>query len=132
MASDMRQLRGQAACVGVATFGCGECPGWNSMEMMGKAALLALDDAGVKIGEVDGIWAATAVHSMPAMSLAEHLGVVPKYSSGSNIGGSSRRKLSRAPPPQRSISSPSSRRTGLAARPPSSASSRSHNNSEYR
>ncbi|MEM9139785.1 MAG: thiolase, partial [Pseudomonadota bacterium] len=89
MASDMRHLRGQSAAVGVATFGTGECPGWNSMEMMGKACLLALDDAGLSLGDVDGVWAVTAVHSMPAMSLAEHLGVQPRYSSGSNIGGSS-------------------------------------------
>ncbi|MEM7059893.1 MAG: acetyl-CoA acetyltransferase [Pseudomonadota bacterium] len=89
MASDMRHLRGQSACVGVATFGTGECPGWSSLEMMGKATLMALDDAGLKIGDIDGVWAATAVHAMPSMSLAEHLGIVPKYSSGSNTGGSS-------------------------------------------
>lgn len=89
MASDMRNLRGQAACVGLATFGTGACPGFNATEMMGKACLAALDDAGLKIADVDGVWAATAVHAMPAMSLAEHLGVMPTYSSGSNIGGSS-------------------------------------------
>ena len=89
MASDMRHLRGQAACVGLATFGTGECQGWNPLEMMGKATLAALDDAGLKIADVDGVWAATAVHAMPGMSLAEHLGITPTYSSGSNIGGSS-------------------------------------------
>ena len=89
MASDMKDLRGKTACVGAATHGCGEAPGWNSMELMGRAALMALDDAGLSVSDVDGVWAATAVHAMPGMSLAEHLGVHPKYSSGSNIGGSS-------------------------------------------
>ena len=56
---------------------------------MGVAVLKALDDAGLKLSDVDGIWAATAVHSMAAMSLAEYLGIQPKFSSGSNIGGSS-------------------------------------------
>lgn len=87
--SDLQHLRAKTACVGAATHGCGEAPGWNSTELMGKAVLAALDDAGIALGEVDGIWAATAVHAMPGMSLAEHLGIVPKYSSGSNIGGSS-------------------------------------------
>ncbi|MEM1160356.1 MAG: acetyl-CoA acetyltransferase [Pseudomonadota bacterium] len=89
MASDMRQLRGRTVCVGAATHGQGESHGWNSMELMGMACLKGLDDAGLKISDVDGVWAATAVHAMGSMSLAEHLGIVPKYSSGSNIGGSS-------------------------------------------
>jgi len=89
MASDMKHLRGKTACVGTATWGTGEAPGWSATELMGKAAMAALDDAGIGLAEVDGVWAATAVHAMPAMTLAEHLGIVPKYSSGSNIGGSS-------------------------------------------
>jgi acetyl-CoA acetyltransferase len=87
--TDLAHLRGKAACVGIATHGTGESPGWNSTELMGVAVLKALDDAGLKLAEVDGIWAATAVHSMAAMSLAEYLGIHPKFSSGSNIGGSS-------------------------------------------
>ena len=89
MATDMAQLRGKTACIGAATWGCGEQPGWSSLEIMGQNARLALADAGLQISDVDGVWAATAVHAMPSMSLAEHLGIVPKYSSGSNIGGSS-------------------------------------------
>ena len=87
--TDLSHLRGKAACVGIATHGTGEAPGWNSTELMGVAVLKALDDAGLKLADVDGIWAATAVHSMAAMSLAEYLGIHPKFSSGSNIGGSS-------------------------------------------
>ncbi len=87
--TDLSHLRGKAACVGIATHGTGESPGWNSTELMGVAVLKALDDAGLTLDQVDGIWAATAVHSMAAMSLAEYLGIQPKFSSGSNIGGSS-------------------------------------------
>ncbi|MEM1297654.1 MAG: acetyl-CoA acetyltransferase [Pseudomonadota bacterium] len=87
--ADLSHLRGKAACIGAATHGCGEAPGWNSTELMGVAVIKAIEDAGLKLSDVDGIWAATAVHSMSAMSLAEHLGIHPKYSSGSNIGGSS-------------------------------------------
>ncbi len=87
--SDPKNLRGEAACIGAATAGCGEAPGRNSTELMAEAVLKALADANIPLHQVDGIFAATAVHSMAAMSLAEYLGVHPKYSSGSNIGGSS-------------------------------------------
>ncbi|MEM6440333.1 MAG: acetyl-CoA acetyltransferase [Pseudomonadota bacterium] len=82
-------LRGKTACVGLATFGTGDRPGWTPTEMMGEAVHLALADAGIELSEVDGVFAATAVHAMPQMTLAEHLGIRPKYSSGSNTGGSS-------------------------------------------
>lgn len=82
-------LRGKTACVGVATAGVGMAPGRNAMELMTEAVHGALGDAGIELSEVDGLFAATAFHSMAAMSLAEHLGIQPKFSDGSNIGGSS-------------------------------------------
>ncbi|MEM9147493.1 MAG: acetyl-CoA acetyltransferase [Pseudomonadota bacterium] len=82
-------LRGKAACVGLATAGVGEAPGRNAMELMVEAVHGALAEAEIPLGEVDGLFAATAFHSMAAMSLAEHLGIRPAFSDGSNIGGSS-------------------------------------------
>ncbi|MCL5775943.1 acetyl-CoA acetyltransferase [Limibaculum sp. FT325] len=82
-------LRGKAACVGLATAGCGEAPGRNAMELMAEAVVRALADAQIPLAKVDGLFAATAFHSMAAMSLAEHLGIRPAFSDGSNIGGSS-------------------------------------------
>ena len=82
-------LRAKAACVGLATAGCGEAPGWNSVELMAQAVLKALADAQIPLAHVDGLFAATAVHAMPQISLAEHLGIRPAFSDGSNIGGSS-------------------------------------------
>ena len=82
-------LRGKTACVGVATAGCGIAPGRNSTEIMAEAVHHALADAAIPLSEVDGLFAASAVHSMAAMSLAEHLGIRPAFSDGSNIGGSS-------------------------------------------
>lgn len=87
--ADMTKLRGKAACVGAATAGCGEAPGRNATELMAEAVCRALADADLPLSQVDGLFAATAVHSMAAMSLAGYLGIEPKYSSGSNIGGSS-------------------------------------------
>ena len=82
-------LRAKAACTGLATAGCGEAHGRNAMELMVEAVHGAVTDAGLTLSDVDGLFAATAFHSMAAMSLAEHLGIQPKFSDGSNIGGSS-------------------------------------------
>ncbi len=84
-----KSLRGAAACVGVGMAGCGEAPGRSAMELLAESVHIALAEAGLRVADVDGVFAATAVHSMPAMSVAEYLGIKPTFSSGSNIGGSS-------------------------------------------
>ena len=87
--NDINKLRGKTAVVGLAESGCGIANGRSAMEIMANSVPDALDDAGIKLSEVDGIFAATAFHSMAAMSLSEYLGVKPKFADGSQIGGSS-------------------------------------------
>lgn len=82
-------LRGRAAIAGIATAGTGEAPGRTSIEILGEAAIAALADAGLSLTEVDGVFAATGVHGLPALSVAEYLGLKPRYIEGTNIGGSS-------------------------------------------
>ena len=82
-------LRGRAAIVGVGEFGCGEAPGWSPLEILSKSVEAALDDAGLTLADVDGLFTASSYHFMPSLSVAEHLGIKPRYSDGSNIGGSS-------------------------------------------
>ena len=86
---DINNLRGKTAVVGLAESGCGMASGWSAMEIMANSVHDALDDAGIKLNEVDGVFAATAFHSMAAMSLSEYLGLKPKFADGSQIGGSS-------------------------------------------
>jgi len=82
-------LRGQAAIVGVATAGTGEAPGRTSIELLGEAAIAAVRDAGVALADADGVFAATGVHGVPALSVAEYLGLEPRYIEGTNVGGAS-------------------------------------------
>jgi acetyl-CoA acetyltransferase len=82
-------LRGRAAIAGIATAGMGEAPGRTSIELLGEAAIAAIADAGLKLGDIDGIFAATGVHGLPALSVAEYLGLKPRYIEGTNVGGSS-------------------------------------------
>lgn len=82
-------LRGQAAIVGIGAAGCGEAPGRTATELMAEAALLAIADAGLKLGDIDGLFAATSTHAFPTLSVAEYLGIKPRFQDGTNIGGSS-------------------------------------------
>ncbi len=82
-------LRGRSAITGIGQAGLGEAPGRNAMELLGEAALNALDDAGLALGDVDGLLASTMNHSMPAMSTAEYLGIRPRFAESTMFGGSS-------------------------------------------
>lgn len=82
-------LRGAAAVVGIGTAGCGEAPGRTATELMAEAALAAIADAGLTLADVDGVLAATSTHAFPTLSVAEYLGIRPRFQDGTNIGGSS-------------------------------------------
>ena len=82
-------VRGKAAIVGIGSAGVGEAPGRNATELMAEAALHAIADAGLVLSDVDGILAATSTHAFPTLSVAEYLGIKPRFQDGTNIGGSS-------------------------------------------
>lgn len=82
-------LRGSAAIVGIGTAGTGEAPGYSGIELLARASLAALGDAGLRLSDVDGVFAATSTHAFPSMSVAEYLGIRPTYFDGSNVGGAS-------------------------------------------
>ena len=89
MNATLKTLRGSAAIAGVATFGCGEAPGFTDMELLVRSARAAVADAGLKMGDIDGLCTASASATMWAMPVVEHLGINPRYIDGTMIGGSS-------------------------------------------
>jgi acetyl-CoA acetyltransferase len=83
-------LRGKAAVVGVAESDLGEVgPGFIPLDLIGQATLRALDDAGLDKSDVDGLFSASAYHHMPTLSGGEYLGIRPRYSDATSMGGSS-------------------------------------------
>ena len=82
-------MRGKSAIVGMATAGIGEAPGYSAMELLGQAAVAAVADSGLKLQDVDAVFAATSSHAFPTMSVVEYLGLKPKFFDGTNVGGSS-------------------------------------------
>jgi acetyl-CoA acetyltransferase len=82
--------RGNAAVVGVAESDLGVVgPYMTPVDLMAQATMRALDDCGLKLGDIDGVFAASAQVRFGPMMLAEYLGLNPRYLDGTQIGGSS-------------------------------------------
>ena len=82
-------LRGSTAVVGVGHSHLGAAPGFTAIEIMAGAVEAALADCGLGLGDIDGVFAGSAVHAMPAVSLSEYLGIHPRFVESTNLGGSS-------------------------------------------
>jgi len=83
------RTRGGVAVVGAAYAGVGSSPGWTSLELLGRATTLALQDAGLSLSDVDGLCAATFYHFFPTLTVGEYLGIHPTWSNSDTVGGSS-------------------------------------------
>lgn len=75
--------------VAVAESDLGITPEMNAADLMAQASIRALDEAGIHKSEVDGLFSSSSYYFMPTLTLGEYLGIVPKYTDGSSIGGSS-------------------------------------------
>jgi acetyl-CoA acetyltransferase len=81
-------LRGKTAVVGVYEHPTRYAPHMTQYQIMAESARGALDDAGLEIGEVDGLCTA-GVGQMGVVALANHLNLRPNYLDSTNLGGSS-------------------------------------------
>jgi acetyl-CoA acetyltransferase len=78
------------AIAGAAESDLGQvAPGLGPTDLMVQASLRALEDCGLALCDVDGLFAATAQLPMPALNLGEALGLRPRYTDGTQIGGAS-------------------------------------------
>ena len=82
-------LRGKSAIVGTGHAGFGEAHGLTAYEVMAQSALAALDDAGLKLSDVDGLFCTMMEDSMPGLMAAEYLGIEPRFLDSTMTGGSS-------------------------------------------
>ncbi len=81
--------RPQAAIVGVAESDLGRTPDKTVLQLQHQAARAALEDAGLGFGDVDALFCAGNWSWAPNLMLAEYVGIRPKYTDSTNIGGSS-------------------------------------------
>ena len=74
--------------VGLTSFGRHE--GSSTLDLMSKAAELAIADAGLKRAEIDGVlcgYTTIKPHIMLATVFAEHFGIKPSYAHAVQVGG---------------------------------------------
>ena len=74
--------------VGLTSFGRHE--GSSTLDLMSRAAELAIADAGLKRGEIDGVlcgYTTIKPHIMLATVFAEHFGIKPSYAHAVQVGG---------------------------------------------
>jgi acetyl-CoA acetyltransferase len=83
-------LSGKVAIAGVYEHPTRWAPERTEFQIMAEAARGALDDAGLTIDDVDGLFAASmSMGAMGTVALAEYLNLKPDYVDGTNVGGSS-------------------------------------------
>lgn len=79
----------KAAIVGVAESDLGRTPDKTVLQLQTQAARAALEDAGLRFSDVDALFCAGTWAWSPNLMLAEYLGIRPRYTDTTNIGGSS-------------------------------------------
>lgn len=77
-----------ASIVGVAESDLGKVPHKTALDLQAQAARRALNDAGLTLSDVDGVFAHTD-DKFSAVLLSEYLGISPRYIDSTNMGGMS-------------------------------------------
>jgi acetyl-CoA acetyltransferase len=82
--------RGKAAIVGAAESDLGAVgPGFTPLDLIGQATERVLTDAGLEKKDIDGLFSASVYYQMPTLAVGEYLGIRPRYSDATMMGGSS-------------------------------------------
>jgi acetyl-CoA acetyltransferase len=82
--------RGSVAVVGAAESDLGQmAPNTSPVDLMAQATMRALDDCGLKLSDIDGVFSAASQVRQGPMPLCEYLRITPRYFDGTQIGGSS-------------------------------------------
>lgn len=85
-------LKNKVAIVGVGESDIGRVPHMTGLGLNAQAAKRALDDAGMKLSDIDGLLTAysfTEPYFMLGSVLCEYLGLKPKYNASMVVGGAS-------------------------------------------
>ncbi len=85
-----RNLSGKIALAGVYEHPTRWAPDKTEWQIMAECARGALEDCGLELADVDGLFSAgISMGPMGVVGLAEYLNLKPNYIDGTNIGGSS-------------------------------------------
>lgn len=82
-------IRGAAAIVGAAQLDTFKTSGRSPVGLTSLAVKRALDDAGLALSDVDGLFTASSYYAFPTLTLAENLGIHPRHVDSTALGGCS-------------------------------------------
>jgi acetyl-CoA acetyltransferase len=82
-------LRGSVAIVGVGNTKRWNGQGRTAFDQLQEAALIALEDCGLRTKDVDGLFTAMSISGLPVLNVAERLGIRPLHADGTMVGGAS-------------------------------------------
>lgn len=80
--------RAKTAIVGAATFGIGEAPGFDAIDIAVHASIKALKSAGLKPADADALFICLPNDFLSGLTFAQHLGIHPKITDNNRTGGS--------------------------------------------
>jgi acetyl-CoA acetyltransferase len=80
--------RGRTAIIGAATAGLGKAPDFEASDLAALASVAALEQAGLKLADVDGLFFCHGTDTLGGLSFAQYLGIHPKIVDNSRSGGS--------------------------------------------
>lgn len=81
---------GRAVVAGAAESDLGAVgDAWSAIDLMAQGVYRALDDCGLSIRDVDGLFCATSQSRLAGLALAEYLGLPEAYIDSTSTGGSS-------------------------------------------
>jgi len=82
--------RASAAIVGVAEADLGHvADGLSVIDLMAQGVQRALDDCGLRLKDIDGVFSATTQSRLSVLALCEYLGIDPPFLGSTIVGGSS-------------------------------------------
>jgi acetyl-CoA acetyltransferase len=82
-------LRAQTIIAGVGNTRRWNAPGRSAFDQLQEAAVLALEDCGLGLKDVDGLFCALSVSGFPVLNVAERLGIDIRHADGTMVGGAS-------------------------------------------
>lgn len=83
------RLNSAAAIVGIGISAQWDAPGRTLFDQLAAAVVEALDDAGLALGDVDGLFAGAPGSYLATLQVGEYLGLQPKFADNNMVGGSS-------------------------------------------